>query len=67
MEIHIIRQTLVFSGYKPDCVRLSHNYNHINTSLLLLHPAIDSLVHGEHDGENCSSVPQFVGKLQPLL
>ena len=31
------------------------------------YPVIDSPVHGEHGGENCSSVPQFVGKLQPFL
>ena len=31
------------------------------------YPVIDSPVHGKHDGENFSSVPQSVGKLQPFL
>ena len=31
------------------------------------YPVIDSPVHGKLDGENCSSVAQSVGKLQPFL
>ena len=31
------------------------------------YPVIDSPVHGKHDGETFSSVPQSVGKLQPFL
>ena len=31
------------------------------------YPVIDSPVHGKHNGENCSSVPRFVGKLQLFL
>ena len=30
------------------------------------YPVIDSPVHGKHDDENCSSIPQFVHKLQPF-
>ena len=32
-----------------------------------IYPINDSPVHGKHDDENCSSVPQFVRTLQPFL
>ena len=31
------------------------------------YPVIDFPIHGEHDGEICSSIPQPVGKLQLFL
>ena len=31
------------------------------------YPVIDSPVYGKYDGENCSSMPQSIGKLQPFL
>jgi len=31
------------------------------------YPVIHSPVHGKHSGENCSSVPQSVHKIQLLL
>ena len=56
----IIRDQFFFSDFAFVCSE--EGYNKGKT-----YPVIDSPVHGEHNGETFSSVPQSVDKLQLFL